>query len=287
MGMRWWVAATLPWLVVLAGPAARAQQPQRASEGEQAGALEADDLEQVAAAIEQLGAQADRRAVIALRDRIRQGLPPQLLQKAIEALGAIRRTDAVAALAEVSTYRRPAVRAAVARALGATGVRGAVRHLTRLLDDPSPVVRAAAAEALGELDPRGAMRDLLRAARRGLPQATAVVGSRSTAGQAAALARQLETGDLDTLGPALKQLATREDLSAFARRAVVRRLAELEVLAAQRLLQQIIAELPADDRVRGEAVEALEALQAEAEEQEGAEEQASGDAEFLQQEGQQ
>lgn len=258
----WLLAATVMLTAVLIASGASAQ-----TEG-----LSSNDPQELASAIEAVGEEGDRRAVAALRDRLRQGLPPELLEKAITALGQVQRSDAVTALAELTRYRRPTVRVAVAQALGATGVRAASSHLARMLDDPSAPVRAAAAQALGELDARGAMGDLLRAARRGVLQAAAVIGRTSRPAQARAVLREVNAESLDALAPALEQIVTRQDMPAHVKRTVVRKLGELGTARAEQLLQDLIASLPDDDRIRQEATETLEQMREAAREEESSDE---------------
>ena len=232
----------------------QAQQPQAQetqAEGADAGATERE----VRALVER----GDRRAVVELRQRVRQGLPPALLEEVIAGLARTRRADAVPALEELSRYRRPAIRVKVAEALGQLGAATGARHLARMLDDPSPAVRAAAAEALGQLGPRPVMNDLVRAAKRGVPQALSVVGAQATPVHVARIVREVDATTCDSLSPALSSFATRSDLSPRVRIGVVQKLGEVGTPGALRLLQQIIGALPEGDRVRQEAEEAINA----------------------------
>ena len=254
-------------------PAQARQQPARqgaagaasaASEGADAGAAERE----VRALVER----GDRRAVVELRQRVRQGLPPALLEVVIAGLARTRRGDAVPALEELSRYRRPAIRVKVAEALAELGAASGARHLARMLDDPSPAVRAAAAEALGRLGPRPVMNELVRAAKRGVPQALLVVGAQATPVHVARIVREVDATSCDALSPALQSFATRSDLSPRVRTGVVQKLGEVGTPGAQRLLQQIIGALPEGDRVRQAAEEAMNAA---VEAQENASEAAS------------
>jgi len=149
--MRWVGTLLLGALLALAAPA----EAQRARRGNDALAtavqhLEATDPAEVRGAIEALGILGDARAAEPIAARIRRGLPPELLDAAIDALTVLGRPEAGPVLFELASHRRPAVRLKAVLAIAATRPRGADRALTAALADSDPAVRGAAASGLAE-----------------------------------------------------------------------------------------------------------------------------------------
>src|SRR5688500_8541696 len=83
-----------------------------------AAAAQDDPVAGIARELDALCRQGGRESVVRIQARIEQGLPPQILARAVAALARIGDRNAVGALLELASHRRGAVRAQVAEALG-------------------------------------------------------------------------------------------------------------------------------------------------------------------------
>ncbi len=79
--------------------------------------LDASDADTVQLGIEALGTNGTARAVAPLSARIRRGLPPELLDMAIQTLGVLGRPEAGPVLFELTNHRRAEVRVAATEAI--------------------------------------------------------------------------------------------------------------------------------------------------------------------------
>jgi len=240
---------------VATAAAARPPSPARAEPWR---ALESNDPEEIQGAIRAIQRDHNYRAIQALGQRIEAGLPPRLLDAAVDALIAMGRGPGAQVLVRLTRHRRAPVRAKAAAGLVATRAPNARRELVRLLDDPSPVVRAAAARALGELGAAAAFPELLNAAQHGVPEAATVVGATATSFQAARLLPLIDEQRLDSLAPVLEAIVGRSDLPERSRQAIVARLVEVGSPGCYRLLQRFASALPEGDVVRQAAAAAVE-----------------------------
>ncbi len=111
--------------------------------------LRGSDPVAIADALTNLNELEGRAAAEAIAARIKEGLPPQLTERALEVLANSKQPVALPALSELTLHRRWQIRARAVGALGALRMRSAVSVLLYALDDPSPEVRSAAARALG------------------------------------------------------------------------------------------------------------------------------------------
>ncbi len=251
------VLALLAAGTALASPAgARAQRgrpnPEAAQAIEQLGATGTDE---VRGAIETLGLLGDPSAVAPLSARIRRGLPPELLDAAIDALMVLGRPEAGPVLFELTSHRRPEVRARAILAIGATRPRGADRVLSAALADGDPTVRAAAATVLGELGATSAIDVLFQALDRGLPEAAVAIGRVARPADVTRFLGYLGRLPFEAVTSALREMLPRTDLAERSRLEVVHRVAELATPEVAVVLVRVASGLP-DSPVRRAAVEA-------------------------------
>jgi HEAT repeat protein len=173
--------------------------------------LRTSDPVAIADALTSLKELEGRAAAEAIAARVKEGLPPQLTERALEVLAGSQQPVAAPALSELTLHRRWQIRAQAVAALGALRVRSTVSVLLYALDDPSPEVRSAAARALGMAgDPR-AIRALEAALARGVDGALEGLAQLVPSKQIDAILARAKV-DLVGCEPALWQLLTRTNL---------------------------------------------------------------------------
>jgi len=250
--MRW--AGVLFLGLLIAAPASA----QRAS-GELTRAIEqlqsADEAE-VRAAIETLGVLGNARAASPIAERIRRGLPPELLEAAIDALTVLGRPESGPVLFELTTHRRPAIRLRAVQAIAATRPRGADRALAQALADSDSSVRAAAATALGEIGATGALDALFHALDRRVPEAAVAIGRLARPNEVERFLGYLGQLPFTLVMPALTEMLQRNALAERSRLAIVHRLTELATPEVRAFLEQLVPSLP-DSAVRRAAEDAI------------------------------
>lgn len=218
--------------------------------------LRAPEVQTVRTSIEQLGASGDPRAIRPLADRITEGLPPALLDAAVTAVIRLGTPASHRVLYELCRHRRPTVRVQALSGLVRTRAPRTSALIIGLLDDPSAAVRSAAVNSLDTLDPGAAWQELLAAARRGQPEAAAVLGRRANAATIRRILAQLTADDVTPLADALGAWIARTDLPPPSRTAVVDRALPFGA-AAHTIVHRAVAPLAESDPIRRHAEEAL------------------------------
>jgi HEAT repeat protein len=221
--------------------------------------LDATDPAEIGRAITAAAHPGDRALASALAARIERGLPAPLLSRAIDALVQNGSPPAISALLQLTSHRRAAVRAHVARSLAAAHAASARRVLADLLDDPEAEVRAAAARALGEVGPLGVMDTVMLAAIRGVADAAILLGEHASAADVARVVRALDGSTLEALAPALRILLLRAQVARPAKLSIVRRLDAIGGVLGETLLREVAATLPETDALRRAIDEAVAA----------------------------
>lgn len=239
----------------LATPAA-AQDLTLAQATEQLRATSHDDVQ---TAIQSLGLLGSPAAVEPLSQRIRDGLPPDLLESAIDTLTVLGRAEAGPVLFELSTHRRPEVRLRAVQAIAACRPRGADRALVASLSDASPDVRAAAARALGELGATSAIDQLFLAFDRGVPDAGPAIGRLARPEHVPRILGSLGTVPFTQMRVVLNEVLVRRDVPARAKLDIIARLGELATSEIRTFLQELLqaVPMPANDPVRRAAEDAI------------------------------
>ena len=134
-------------------------------------AIDSSDAARIQTGIETIGLTGDVRGVPLIVARVRRGLPPELLESALDTLAVLGHVEAGPLLIELLSHRRASVRLRAVQALATCHPSGADRALAGALSDSSPDVRAAAATALGDVGGVSAMDQLFLALDRGVPEA--------------------------------------------------------------------------------------------------------------------
>lgn len=206
--------------------------------------LDATDPDQVRGAIESLGLLGDPRGVEPIARRIRRGLPPEILDSAIDALTVLGRPEAGPVLFELASHRRPEVRVRAIQAIAATRPRGADRVLASALGDGDSTVRAAAASALGEVGATSSVDALFLALDRRVPEAAPAIGRVARPADVTRFLGYLGRLSFDLVTPALREMLQRTDLAERSRLEIVHRLGELATPEVRAFLEQVVDSLP-------------------------------------------
>jgi HEAT repeat protein len=230
MGVRGIVVAAV-WVALLAlGSQAHAAPPAKGSAADQIKDAEkklgSDDLEIVRAGFSALVEAGGARAAAAALARIKQGLPPQLLQGAIDSLVALKQPSALPVLLELSLHRRWQVREQALLALASLRARSAQSTILYALDDPSPEVRRAAARALAEVGDARALPSLRLALERDVQGAAEALAKLGTARDVELVLGRVKDGDFSSVSEALGVALVRRDLPALTKRAIVKAASE-------------------------------------------------------------
>jgi hypothetical protein len=236
---------------------AAAEKPPKAGKGTKTGAVDpknkaaiesakammaSSDRAQVEAGIQSLGLLGSADAVEPLATRIRQGLPPQLLETAIVTLMALGQPSAGPVLYELTAHRRADVRLRAVEAIAATNPPGGERGLLSALSDADPRVRSAAAVGLGDIGAgQGAIEKLFLALDRGNMEASGTIGKIIAPGDVARLTGYLGKVPFRNLGPALAQVLKRKDVAEPAKLEVIVRLEETGTPEVKGFLNDLIA----------------------------------------------
>lgn len=200
--------------------------------------LVSSDPEAIRVAIDALVEIGGESAAKAISERLHQGLPPQLMEQAIDALVMLNRTSVGPVLLELTLHRRAPLRERAVTAIGALKIRSAQSALLYCLDDPNSDVRAAAIAALGDVGDQRALSALWSAADHGAPTALAAIGKIVRPANAAAILERVKDGDVLAVRPVLQVMMERTDYPVSAKVDLVTRLAKLGSPAARTLLMQ-------------------------------------------------
>ena len=194
----------------------------------------------------------------ALAQRIREGLPPDLLALAMDTLAGLPRSPASAVFGELCRHRRAPVRAKAMDAVVAVRLPSAQKLLIGGLSDADPEVRRATASGLRRLGARGAIPALLIALGQGVSDAAPAIAELATAEDVPRVVGALGGMGVDALAPALRGLLLRRDLAASAKLQIVAGLAaDVQAPASQQLLV-LVARKAREAPVRRAAGDALE-----------------------------
>lgn len=218
--------------------------------------LDSRNADEVRMGIEAMGLNGSPAAVAPLGDRIRRGLPPDLLLAAVDTLTVLGRAEAGPVLFELLSHRRPEVRLRAVQAIAGCRPGGADRALAVALSDSSAHVRAAAARTLGELRANGVAESLFLAFERGVPEAGPALAEIARPEHVRRILEYVGRQPFNALRPMLVRLIQRIDLEQRSRLDVVARLGELATAEARAALEEAAQALSARDPVRRAAEDA-------------------------------
>ncbi len=241
------LAATL-----FATAAARAAEPEAAqlSLEEIAVRLSSADTHGIGAAIEAAAGLGSRDAAVMIGQRVRAGLPPRLLDAAIDTLMLLGEPSTAPVFVALAVHRRHSVRLRALQVLIALRPKDTERLLLRGLGDSNAAVRGAAAEGLGEIGAKSSVDTLFRAFDRGNAQAAAAIGRLCPAGDLPRVLAYVGRIPLTSLTPRFDALLARRDLGEAPKLQVVMQLHELGTAEARGTIEGLRARLPPDAPAR-------------------------------------
>jgi HEAT repeat protein len=198
----------------------------------QLGSAELASLQQALTTLHELGG---RDAAIAIMERLRRGLPPQLMEQAVDALGTLNQPITAPVLVELTLHRRWQIREKAAAALGSLKMRSAVTVLLYSLDDPSAEVRSAAARARGLWGDARALPALITAVERGVDGALLALAQLGN-GKHVNVILEHAKKNVKASEPALRTLLARTNLPVASKVLVVKAIRALANAEAEEVL---------------------------------------------------
>lgn len=222
--------AVLIALCALAAPAsARKGATTKADSGVAAAKamLASKNHDEIEAGIQSLGLIGTPSAVEPIMQRVRAGLPPDLLETSIVTLMALGQPQAAPLYFELAEHRRPEIRLRAIEAIVALKPQGAEPVLQKALSDLDPKVRSAAALALGELKATGSVELLFQALDRGTFEASQAIGQALRSDHVPRLLGYLGSIPFHSLAPAFTEILQRKDINEKDKLTVVGRLQEV------------------------------------------------------------
>lgn len=259
MRLAYVVAALLVAGGLLLAPEARAESALSFQDATKL--VESTDRGKVRVALAALRASKRPQATRPIAKRIEAGLPPDLLDEAMDALAALPRGYGSSVLLDLTRHRSAKVRARAIRISAMQKVPGAPRALVSALDDGDAAVRGAAVEGLVELQARAAVPSLFEAFDREVPEAAEALGALAGAGHVPRILGFLDSHPFGRVLPALGALLGRSDLPVGVRVRILDRLGEASVAEVTLFLRGFAAGLPPGERdpIRRAALAALDA----------------------------
>lgn len=247
---RWpaWIAATLALLGTAGPTTSLAQDEEIGLDLDTARELlEGESVDEVRMGLEALVLVPGSDAVAVLDDRIRRGLPAELLDQAIDTLALMGRREAGPILFMLARHRRSAVRRHAIEAIVACAPRGGGDAIVFALGDADPAVRAAAATALGDLGHHDGVDALFHAFERGVLEAAPALGKLIRGPEIDRFLGYLGQRPLPQMLDAFSQLVDRDDLTESVKVEAIAQLGELATSEVRIFLEELAAALPPGD----------------------------------------
>ena len=211
--------------------------------------LKSGDLAQVKSALDdvRVSARAGAPAVPAIADLLKQGLPPELGQSAIETLGETTSEGASEVLGWYAHHRNVALRRAAVEALGTTRGANPIQTLRAALSDTDQSVRGHPATALADMKAKEAVGDLFVALDHKVEEAAASIGELCEPADCERLAGKLGNVPFDVMTGGLDQVLLRgtKDVDDETKIKIVGRIRELGTAEANQFLKDVQIKWPA------------------------------------------
>jgi HEAT repeat protein len=194
-----------------------------------------------------------------LAERVRDGLPPDLLKPALEALVAVGDPRSGELFVDMAHHRRAPVRANALLALSMLRSPGAEAEVIKALSDSDAEVRKAAAQALAQIGTKIALPALFRALEHDVDGAAAAIGKLAEASTIPRVTAYFGRTSFVNLAPILDALFTRRGLAENVRVDLAEAIIKHGTTEARAYLEGLAPRLPADTppRLRKTVSEAL------------------------------
>lgn len=189
--------------------------------------LASKDHDEIETGIQSLGLIGSPSAAAPIIERVRAGLPPDLLETSIITLMALGQPQAGPLYFELLEHRRPEVRLRAIEAIVAQKPTGSEAALQKALADLDPKVRSAAALGLGELHATGSVEVLFKSLDRGTFEASQAIGQALRSDQVPRLLGYLGSVPFHHLAPAFTEVLLRKDISERDKLGVVSKLQDV------------------------------------------------------------
>jgi hypothetical protein len=212
--------------------------------------LSSSNADEVRMAIEASATVGTPDVIPLIQERVRAGLPPDLLEIAMDSVLMLGHPSSEQLFATLSRHRRMTVRRKAVQALVSLRAPGAPAVLSQALSDGASEVREAAAEGLGELGATSAIDRLFLAFDRNVVSAGRALGRVAKDEHVPRLLAYLGRLPLTTLTPVFDALLTRRDLSEQAKLSVITQLQEVATAEARGYLEGLAQRLPGDTPAR-------------------------------------
>lgn len=238
-----------------AAPAAKpaapaAAKPAKISSGkldmkEITAALESSDPARIETAlvnIRMAGKDGGGKAATALVvQRLKNGLPRELLKKALDGLTDVEDPAATEGCALYMAHRDPEVRLSALKCLGGAKSPEAVKIIRAALGDVDPRVHATAASLLGETKATDSVADLIVALDKGVNEAAVSIGQLcdAKAGECDQLLNRMKSKPLDVIFSGLQQILARKDVPDDYKKKVITQVRELASGKAREFLEGV------------------------------------------------
>jgi len=203
--------------------------------------LKSDRREDVETGIQSLGLLGIPQAVDPLVARIREGLPPELLELAVTTLMALGQPNAGPVLYELTTHRRGDIRRHAIEAIAVARPASSEPILLTALSDDDTQVRSAAAIALAEVGSPRAVDRLFLALDRGNGEASVAIGKLVAPKSVGRLSDYLGQVPFHHMGPALEIVIARRDVPESEKVDLIARLEEVGTPEVRGYLANLLA----------------------------------------------
>jgi HEAT repeat protein len=221
--------------------------------------LSSQDADELRMAIESAPALGKAGVAPLLVERVRDGLPSDLLKAALEALVSVGDPRAAELFVSMTHHRRAQVRANAVLALSILHTPGAEAEVIKALSDVNPEVRKAAAEALSQIGTKIALPNLFRALEHDVEGSAAAIGKLAEASTIPRVTAYFGRTSFLNLAPILDALLMRRGLAENIRVDLAEAIIKHGTTEARAYLEGLSPRLPADTppRLRKTVSEAL------------------------------
>jgi hypothetical protein len=251
-----------------AQPAAKAakQAPAKSAEQQRFDAalqkLASGDPAVVQSGIDALVEHGGPAAERALIERVTLGLPPSLIEPALQGLVKLKAKKSVPVLVELLEHRRALVRSEALRALSQLDTRKPSplqATFVAALGDPASEVSRAAAEGLGRIGTKAALPALWSAYDKGVTPAIASIAELAGPESVEALITRTQASGIETLEPVVSRMLARNALPPGAQVKLVRAIASTKSEGAHQYLLKWLEriKMQSQAQVKKELFEAL------------------------------